>query len=70
MTVDVAAEWNLRLAQASPVDVLRAAWDEFGSDAAVAFSGAEDIALLGLMRDAGVRFPVFALDTEIGRAHV
>ncbi|MBM4344418.1 MAG: phosphoadenylyl-sulfate reductase [Deltaproteobacteria bacterium] len=56
-----------RLAQASPVDVLRAAHDAFGGDAAISFSGAEDVALLGLCRDAGVSLRVFCLDT--GRLH-
>ena len=52
---------------ASPADILTAAHRHFGAAAAISFSGAEDVALLGLAQDAGLDFAVFCLDT--GRLH-
>ncbi len=61
------ATLNAELATASPADILAAAHREFGSSAAISFSGAEDVALLGLARDLEVTLRVFCLDT--GRLH-
>ncbi|MSP91394.1 MAG: phosphoadenylyl-sulfate reductase [Myxococcales bacterium] len=56
-----------RLRDASPTEVLAAAHAEHGAAAAIAFSGAEDVALIALAHDAGLAFRVFMLDT--GRLH-
>ncbi len=61
------ASLTVELASASPMAVLTAAHREFGAQTAISFSGAEDVALLGLARDANVPLRVFCLDT--GRLH-
>lgn len=61
------ARWQAELALAPPHVILAAAHAEFGASAAISFSGAEDVALLGLAEDAGLAFRVFSLDT--GRLH-
>jgi phosphoadenosine phosphosulfate reductase len=55
------------LAGQPPYMILRAAFDLYGPAAAISFSGAEDVALLGLARDEALQFRVFTLDT--GRLH-
>jgi phosphoadenosine phosphosulfate reductase len=50
-----------------PQAILQAAWQHFGTQAALSCSGAEDVALVALMRDFGLDFRVFCLDT--GRLH-
>ncbi len=50
-----------------PQAVLQAAHQHFGAAAALSFSGAEDVALVALAADFGLRFRVFCLDT--GRLH-
>ena len=61
------AEWNLRLSGRPPQEVLTAAWQHFGADAAVSFSGAEDVALVAMAHETGLPLPIFTLDT--GRLH-
>jgi thioredoxin-independent 5'-adenylylsulfate reductase len=60
-------ELQSRLAQAPPVDVIRAAFEAYGKDCAISFSGAEDVILIEYARQAGLPFRVFSLDT--GRLH-
>jgi phosphoadenosine phosphosulfate reductase len=55
------------LANASPVEIMRRALTEGGRDAAISFSGAEDVVLIEFARQTGLPFRVFSLDT--GRLH-
>jgi adenylyl-sulfate reductase (glutathione) len=55
------------LAAAEPVDLIRRALDEGGGDAAISFSGAEDVLLIEYAKQSGRPFRVFSLDT--GRLH-
>lgn len=57
----------LELAQAAPVDIVRWALERFGTSCAIAFSGAEDVALIDMAARSGLGFSVFTLDT--GRLH-
>lgn len=50
-----------------PQAVLQTAHDHFGPAAALSFSGAEDVALVALAADFGLKFRIFCLDT--GRLH-
>ncbi|CBI14796.3 unnamed protein product, partial [Vitis vinifera] len=51
------------LANASPLEIMDKALAKFGNDIAIAFSGAEDIALIEYARLTGRPFRVFSLDT-------
>eukprot|EP00270_Netrium_digitus_P022302 TRINITY_DN995_c0_g1_i1.p1 TRINITY_DN995_c0_g1~~TRINITY_DN995_c0_g1_i1.p1 ORF type:complete len:507 (+),score=134.52 TRINITY_DN995_c0_g1_i1:47-1522(+) len=51
------------LASASPFSVIDKALEVFGSDIAIAFSGAEDVALIELAHLTGRPYRVFSLDT-------
>lgn len=64
---EVVAQLQRQLDLQPPQAVLQAAHQLFGSDAALSFSGAEDVALIALAADFGLRFRVFSLDT--GRLH-
>jgi adenylyl-sulfate reductase (glutathione) len=55
------------LAAADPLAVVRRALADFGRDAAISFSGAEDVLLIEYARQSGLPFRVFSLDT--GRLH-
>ncbi|MFT7580536.1 MAG: phosphoadenosine phosphosulfate reductase [Myxococcota bacterium] len=55
------------LAGASPSESIRWALERWGSDAAIAFSGAEDVALIDMAAKTGLPYKVFCLDT--GRLH-
>jgi phosphoadenosine phosphosulfate reductase len=57
----------LELEQRPPLEIVRWALERFGADCAVAFSGAEDVALLDMAVKTGFRFSPFSLDT--GRLH-
>jgi phosphoadenosine phosphosulfate reductase len=61
------ANLNERLRDRSPQEILATAHERHGSAAALAFSGAEDVALIAMAHEAGLRFRVFVLDT--GRLH-
>jgi phosphoadenosine phosphosulfate reductase len=52
---------------APPERTVRWALERFGADAAIAFSGAEDVALIDIAAKSGLPFSVFTLDT--GRLH-
>jgi phosphoadenosine phosphosulfate reductase len=54
-------------ATAEPQDILRWGLDSFGRACAIAFSGAEDVALIDMAAKTGLPFSVFTLDT--GRLH-
>ncbi|OWM88776.1 5'-adenylylsulfate reductase 1, chloroplastic-like [Punica granatum] len=51
------------LENASPLEIMDKALEKFGSDAAIAFSGAEDVALIEYAKLTGRPFRVFSLDT-------
>lgn len=55
------------LAGQRPKDILDRALKEFGGDAAISFSGAEDVILIEYAKQTGRPFRVFSLDT--GRLH-
>jgi thioredoxin-dependent adenylylsulfate APS reductase len=51
----------------APQAIVKSALTHFGADCAIAFSGAEDVALIELAAQTGLAFSVFCLDT--GRLH-
>ncbi|KAK7264466.1 hypothetical protein RJT34_32075 [Clitoria ternatea] len=51
------------LDNASPLEIMDRALEKFGNDIAIAFSGAEDVALIEYARLTGRPFRVFSLDT-------
>ncbi|KAE9458253.1 hypothetical protein C3L33_09845, partial [Rhododendron williamsianum] len=51
------------LENASPLQIIDKALEKFGNDIAIAFSGAEDVALIEYARLTGRPFRVFSLDT-------
>jgi phosphoadenosine phosphosulfate reductase len=55
------------LADGAPEKILRWGLERFGRDCAIAFSGAEDVALIEMASKLGLPFSVFTLDT--GRLH-
>jgi len=56
-----------QLDDATPQDIVRTALTHFGKECAIAFSGAEDVALIQMAADTGLPFSAFCLDT--GRLH-
>ncbi|KAL2944684.1 5'-adenylylsulfate reductase 3 chloroplastic [Bienertia sinuspersici] len=52
-----------KLENASPLKIMDKALEKFGNDIAIAFSGAEDVALIEYARLTGRPFRVFSLDT-------
>ncbi|KAF7114388.1 hypothetical protein RHSIM_RhsimUnG0089100 [Rhododendron simsii] len=52
-----------KLENASPLEIMDKALEKFGNDIAIAFSGAEDVALIEYARLTGRPFRVFSLDT-------
>ncbi len=69
MTIDLSTieALNTELSNASARDVIKHAFDNFGSEVAISFSGAEDVVLIDLAAKAGLNIRVFTLDT--GRLH-
>jgi len=61
------ASLALEFDSAPPERTVRWALERFGRDAAIAFSGAEDVALIDIAVKSGLPFSVFTLDT--GRLH-
>ncbi|MCA9592846.1 MAG: phosphoadenylyl-sulfate reductase [Myxococcales bacterium] len=55
------------LADAPPGAIVKRALEEFGTDLAISFSGAEDVLLIELAHQSGLPYRVFSLDT--GRLH-
>jgi phosphoadenosine phosphosulfate reductase len=64
---DEVAELNRRFESAQPIAILKYVLERYGSDAGIAFSGAEDVALIDMAASTGLPFSVFTLDT--GRLH-
>jgi phosphoadenosine phosphosulfate reductase len=58
---------NQRFDGASPQSIIEYVLERYGKDAAIAFSGAEDVALIDMAVATGRPFSVFSLDT--GRLH-
>ena len=58
---------QLELAARPPQEIVRFALSSFGRDCAIAFSGAEDVALIDMAVKSGQPFSLFSLDT--GRLH-
>jgi phosphoadenosine phosphosulfate reductase len=56
-----------RLQEAAPEEILRSVLTRLGSRCAIAFSGAEDVALIDMAAKLGLEYSVFSLDT--GRLH-
>ena len=56
-----------RFTEAEPHDTLRYVLERFGAESAIAFSGAEDVALIDMAAHMNQPFSVFCLDT--GRLH-
>jgi len=61
------AQLALDFETAPPERTVRWALERFGRDVAIAFSGAEDVALIDIAAKSGLPFSVFTLDT--GRLH-
>jgi thioredoxin-dependent adenylylsulfate APS reductase len=61
------AELNRRFENAEPVETVDWVLARYGESAAIAFSGAEDVAVIELAASTGRKFSVFTLDT--GRLH-
>ena len=53
----------IELQNASPIEIMDKALEKFGVDIAIAFSGAEDVALIEYAKLTGRPFRVFSLDT-------
>jgi phosphoadenosine phosphosulfate reductase len=66
-TDDEVAELNRRFADAEPLPVIDYMLERFGDSSTLAFSGAEDVAVIDLAASTGRKFSVFTLDT--GRLH-
>lgn len=66
MSPEEAKELDSRLSALPTPEVLRWAWERFGARAAIgtSFQGA-GLVLMHLAREAGLRFPVFTLDTGL-----
>lgn len=55
------------LSDQEPQEIIRAAFERFGAECAIAWSGAEDVVLIDMAVRSGLPFSVFSLDT--GRLH-
>ena len=66
-SVEEVDELNLRFAHAAPKEVVDWVLARYGESAAIAFSGAEDVAVIDMAASTGRPFSVFTLDT--GRLH-
>src|SRR5262249_30307401 len=67
LTTDDVGELSRGFAGKVPIEIVRWALQRFGSDCAIAFSGAEDVVLIDMAAKSGLPFSVFSLDT--GRLH-
>jgi phosphoadenosine phosphosulfate reductase len=67
LTKQEVEELGVQLRGASAVEVVSAVLSRLGKGAAIAFSGAEDVALIDMAVKSGYDFSVFSLDT--GRLH-
>ena len=64
---DELAQLGRQWAEREPVKIVRFGLERFGKDCTIAFSGAEDVALIDMAAKSGLQFSVFTLDT--GRLH-
>jgi len=64
---DELAQLARQWAEREPVKIIRFGLERFGRDCTIAFSGAEDVALIDMAAKSGLQFSVFTLDT--GRLH-
>ena len=67
LSAEELAQLALDFDKAPPERTVRFALERFGREAAIAFSGAEDVALIDIAVKSGLPFSVFTLDT--GRLH-
>ena len=67
LSADEIAQLALDFDHAPPERTIRWLLDRYGRDVAIAFSGAEDVALIHMAVETGLPFSVFTLDT--GRLH-
>jgi phosphoadenosine phosphosulfate reductase len=67
LSVEEATAIAAELSAKEPQDVLRWALQRYGAECALAFSGAEDVALIDMAAKTGLPFSVFSLET--GRLH-
>jgi len=67
LSADEIAKLALEFDKAPPERTIRWLLERFGREAAIAFSGAEDVAVLDIAAKTGLPFSVFTLDT--GRLH-
>jgi len=67
VTPDELAQLTIDFESAPPERTMRWALERFGSEVAIAFSGAEDVALIDMAAKSGLPFSVLTLDT--GRLH-
>jgi phosphoadenosine phosphosulfate reductase len=61
------SELAAQYAERSPDELIRWSLSKFGADCGIAFSGAEDVALIDMAAKTGLPYSVFTLDT--GRLH-
>lgn len=64
---DEVAELNRRFEGSQPIAMIKLVLERYGKDAGIAFSGAEDVAVIDMAASTGLPFSVFTLDT--GRLH-
>jgi phosphoadenosine phosphosulfate reductase len=67
LSADEAAQLALEFEKAPPERTIRWLLERYGREVAIAFSGAEDVALIDIAVKSGLPFSVFTLDT--GRLH-
>lgn len=67
LTAEELAQLSVDFERAPPERTVRWLLERFGRDAAIAFSGAEDVAIIDVAVKTGLPFSVFTLDT--GRLH-
>jgi phosphoadenosine phosphosulfate reductase len=67
LSADEAQRLGLEFDKAPPERTIRWLFERFGREATIAFSGAEDVALIDIAVKTGLPFSVFTLDT--GRLH-
>lgn len=63
MTPDEVLALREKLTGRPPQEILATASELFGQDLAISFSGAEDVVLIAMAHEEGLKIPVFTLDT-------
>ncbi len=67
VTPETVQQWAADYDNRTPLEILGLALDQFGENAAISFSGADDVVLVDMASRLGKPFRVFSLDT--GRLH-